>query len=285
VPERRPNVVRRTETRFTGSRKPLATQPLDPTADREASDGRDCGGRGNGRRTPQGGKIPGEPGWRTGGEIQRRCPNRQREETPEARPRRTSSRRQARVTDDPGSATANRKGRRIRSTEPGRASSDAHDRHGYPGRRIRREQPEGSKRQAGCQSQEGTPRRETWAIAVRSSSEGKKPRERAGLKYTREVIAGARRWSRQERQGRNMTRAGKARGWWLAVDGLRWGGKKPRESRSSGFVPAARNPGKTLKTGLKSEEGSSPGQTGGASRRENHGVDEPRGGSAEPMKR
>jgi hypothetical protein len=142
-----------------------------------------------------------------------------------------------------------------------------------------------SRRHAGCQSQEGMSRREAWAIAVRSSSEGRKPRERAGLKHTREIIAGGRRRSRQERQGRNVTRAGKAREWWLAMFGLRWGGEKPRESRSSGLVPAARNPGKTLKPGLKPEEGSSPGQTGDASRCEDHEVDEPRGGSAEPMRR
>lgn len=111
MPERRPNVVRCTETRFTGSRKPTTTQPLDPTADREASDGRDCGGRGTGRRMPQGGGIPGEPGRRTGGEIQRRRPNRQRDQTPEARPRRTSIRRQARVTDDPGSGNGDPKGK------------------------------------------------------------------------------------------------------------------------------------------------------------------------------
>lgn len=102
--------MRRTETRFTGSRKPTATQPLDPTADREASDGRDCGGRGTGRRMPQGGGIPGEPGRRTGGEIQRRRPNRQRDQTPEARPRRTSVRRQARVTGEPGSGNGDPKG-------------------------------------------------------------------------------------------------------------------------------------------------------------------------------
>jgi len=220
VPERRPNVGRRTETRFTGSRKPATTQPLDPTADREASDGRDCGGRGSGRRTPQGGGIPGEPGRRTGGEIQWRRPNRQRDQTPEARPRRTSSRRQARVTGDPGSGTATRKG--CRNDQPGREGHlrmhriGAGFRGGCPPRVAMR-----SRRRAGCQSQEGMSRREAWTIAGRSSSEGRKPRERAGLKHTREIIAGGRRRSRQERQGRNVTRAGKAREWWLAVFGLR----------------------------------------------------------------
>jgi hypothetical protein len=82
-----------------------------------------------------------------------------------------------------------------------------------------------SRRHAGCQSQEGMSRREAWAIAVRSSSEGRKPRERAGLKHTREIIAGGRRRSRQERQGRNVTRAGKAREWWLAMLGCAEGAK------------------------------------------------------------
>jgi hypothetical protein len=31
-------------------------------------------------------------------------------------------------------------------------------------------------------------------------------------------------------QGGNLTRAGKAREWWLATVGLRWGGQEPRES-------------------------------------------------------
>jgi hypothetical protein len=93
----------------------------------------------------------------------------------------------------------------------------------------------GPRRHAGCQSQEGMSRREASAIVVRSSSEGKKPRERAGLKHIREIRAGARRRSRLERQGRNKTRTGKVRGWWLARIGLRWGGTKPRESRSSGL--------------------------------------------------
>lgn len=82
-----------------------------------------------------------------------------------------------------------------------------------------------SRRRAGCQSQEGMSRREAWTIAVRSSSEGRKPRERAGLKHTREIIAGGRRRSRQERQGRNVTREGKAREWWLAMLGCAEGAK------------------------------------------------------------
>jgi hypothetical protein len=189
-----------------------------------------------------------------------------------------------RRSGDPGSGTATRKGCRERSTGPCRASADVSNRRGIRGgtsaaRDFR------VATACRCQSQEGMSRREASTIAVRSSSEGKKPRERAGLKHIREIGAGARRRSRQERQGRNLTRAGKVREWWLVPVGLRWGGEKPRESRSSGLVPAARNPGETLKPGPKLEEGSPLGNSSGASRDEDHEADEPRCGSAEPMRR
>jgi hypothetical protein len=47
------------------------------------------------------------------------------------------------------------------------------------------------------------------------------PHERAWLKKTREIATGARRRSRQERQGRNKTRRRQLRGWWLVTIGLR----------------------------------------------------------------
>jgi len=91
-----------------------------------------------------------------------------------------------------------------------RARGDAHRRTGGPFGSVTLQ----------SQSQEGRLRREAKAILVVSSSEGRTPRARL-VENARETRTGAMRRSRQERQGRNMTRRRQLRGWWLVQVGLR----------------------------------------------------------------
>jgi hypothetical protein len=49
-----------------------------------------------------------------------------------------------------------------------------------------------------------------------------------------------------------VTREGKTREWWTSMDGLRWGGEKPRESERT---PCARGIWVKLWSGVKPEEG------------------------------
>jgi len=148
-------------------------------------------------------------------------PTRQGEETPAARPRRTYCPERGgdhrRAVHDPE--------RREFREEPDDNRITALKPKGQGGRcgPGRREPPNGDAvrlRDAASQSQEGMLRREAKAILVVSSSEGRTPRARlAG--NTREIATGAKRRSRQERQGRNKTRRRQLREWWLVTIGLR----------------------------------------------------------------
>jgi len=75
-----------------------------------------------------------------------------------------------------------------------------------------------------------------------------KPRGRARLKHTGEIVTGARRRGRSERRGRNRTRRRQLRGRWLVAIGLRRGGRNLERADVAGGRRHGR-PGKTPKRG------------------------------------
>lgn len=138
------------------------------------------------------------------------------------------------------------------------------------------------KRRRASQSQEGRSGREAGRSLHGQALKGE-PRERARLKNTGEIIAGARRRGTQEVRGRNMTRAGKVRERWLALIGLRCGGRNlGRARRRHG---RRRIPGSDSEAGRKPEDGIAIRLHGLRLRSADHEVDEPRGGSAQPIRR
>jgi len=74
------------------------------------------------------------------------------------------------------------------------------------------------------------------------------PRGRARMKQAGEIVTGARRRSRLERQGRNKTRRRQLREWWLVAVGLRRGGTNLMRAGDAGGRRRGR-PGDTPKRG------------------------------------
>jgi hypothetical protein len=185
-------------------------------ADRASVDPRPVEGRAPGRKKPR------RDGTAREGEIPTRGASRRRDQAPAARPR---SRK--RPVPAPGASVL------ARSRVPERFGAK-----GPRGGRVR-------------QSQEGRRTSRGVPIFGRSCPGGRNPVSAPGGD-TGETAMGARRRGRQERRGRNVTRRRQLREWWLVAGGLRWGGRKPRESGASFTVRAS--PGQTLERGRSLRE-------------------------------
>jgi len=120
------------------------------------------------------------------------------------------------------------------------------------------------------------------AIPVVSRSEGRTPRARPD-ESSGETVTGARRRSRQERQGRTRTRRRQLRERWLVTTGCAEGETDLVKAVDTGGRCRG-HPGDTLKRGQSPRKDSQAGN-GLRPPPETREVDEPRGGLAEPMRR
>jgi len=207
-------------------------------------------------------------------ETRTRTPNRQGEQTLAARPFRTRRPELAAIAD--GAPV-------IREPAPRAEAERRRGTDAEPGRWYRWSAgPTGSATPCANRTKGSDAERRTRFLPGQALKG--EPRGRARLRHTGERATGARRRGRQERRGRNFdpeeaTPGAVARRLWVAS----WG-NKPRESRWRRRT-ASRSIGSHSEAGRKSEGGTRAIQMVSRPAREDHEVDEPRGGIAKPMRR